>query len=36
MQINSGKEFNDVFIKSQEEIKVQIKIPSWLDMSLDK
>ena len=34
MQINSGKEFNDVFIKRKEEIKVQIKIPSWLDNSL--
>ena len=32
MQINSGKEFKDVFIKSKEEIKVQIKIPSWLSL----
>ena len=37
MQINSGKDFfNDVFIRGKEEIKVQIKIPPLLEMSLRK
>ena len=37
MQINNGKDFfNDVFIRGKEEIKVQIKIPPLLEMSLRK